>query len=789
MFVGLGAQHSLAEFDKNYVGINVGSASDWESAFMFANAMNSSREWQNFSGAALSRTQVDENGWPKVDAKVFTMANKDIHGRYTLYFEGTADVHPGGWGSISGKETINGRTKAYIDMNHLPDERGKNCWLEFRNTNGGVRNVRLMRPIYPGAQQSHDTTEVFCRAFLNVVKKFDFVRYMDFLGTNSDDYHLRTSWDNRVRPTNATQNVHWRLDPENYYSMYHPTDKAGNGNRIDWFSSHGHGAAYEYLIMLANATQTDAWVCIPHVAGDDFIRKIALACKYGTDGKDPYTAPVANPVYPPLNANLKLYVEYSNEVWNWNFNQNKYVYELYKAANDQPGSELNRYSAKLPYAWYNYVAKRTAEISVIFRSVFGNDQMMSRVRPLLEWQKGNGGNANNTGSNTLIWLNDYYCPKMSQGGEFKGVDYYIWGGGGTGYYQGADVNNLNALWNDGEFNAENWRAAQHHTQQLLAAFGLRRAIYEGGPSFGDQNAGGSASSTIGELATRDIRIKSEIVEHQKVFNEAGGGAFGYYLLSGDYRWGFMEFPSDTNSPKLQGIDAIKNQPRDPITAGAQVAPGQPAKIYGGQWFMCNTGWGGNVSTNDAPTQTTIALDPGVWRAWDFHVTQHAKCAVQFTYTSTAQASAIVYHGSKQLGTLALAPSSGQPKTTQQLTTIATNDMLHAIRIKILGSKVTINELAISYLEAASTKRALNSPARSEAFQSALIQSPAGSQLKLTHHHSATVSLLRLNGTVLRSWSVTGRGTTALPLGHCAAGAYILSVQSPSESLRHPVVLR
>lgn len=33
------------------------------------------------------------------------------------------------------------------------------------------------------------------------------------------------------------------------------------------------------------------------------------------DGNEPYAQPVASPVYPPLAHHLRIYVEYSNEIW------------------------------------------------------------------------------------------------------------------------------------------------------------------------------------------------------------------------------------------------------------------------------------------------------------------------------------------------------------------------------------------------------------------------------------------------------------------------------------------
>jgi hypothetical protein len=67
---------------------------------------------------------------------------------------------------------------------------------------------------------------------------------------------------------------------------------------------------------LANETGKDAWINIPAKATDAYVTNVANLFKYGSDGINPYTSVQAHPVYPPLNPNLKIYVEYSNEVWN-----------------------------------------------------------------------------------------------------------------------------------------------------------------------------------------------------------------------------------------------------------------------------------------------------------------------------------------------------------------------------------------------------------------------------------------------------------------------------------------
>jgi hypothetical protein len=97
-------------------------------------------------------------------------------------------------------------------------------------------------------------------------------------------------------------------------------------------------------------------------------------------------------------------------------------------------SPLNYDGTTNQYAWaQRRVAERTVAISNLFRSVFGDGQMMSRIRPVLEWQY---GNSNDTASQALNFLNNYYG---GADGQWRGftphpVDYFIWGGGGGWYF-------------------------------------------------------------------------------------------------------------------------------------------------------------------------------------------------------------------------------------------------------------------------------------------------------------------------------------------------------------------
>src|SRR5690348_4789630 len=91
-----------------------------------------------------------------------------------------------------------------------------------------------------------------------------------------------------------------------------------------------------------------------------------------------------------LNNSLNIYVEYSNEVWNGIFSQ--HTYNANQATSLLAGPlgpilDFDNTSSTMPWLtqWRN-TALRAMQISNLFRSVFGDCEMNSRVRVVLAGQ-------------------------------------------------------------------------------------------------------------------------------------------------------------------------------------------------------------------------------------------------------------------------------------------------------------------------------------------------------------------------------------------------------------------
>src|ERR1022692_2099838 len=244
--------------------------------------------------------------------------------------------------------------------------------------------------------------------------------------TNAD---LNLSFANTQRTsssaTNANAQVNWgdRVPPT------YATCVVSNAN----YGWQGKGSPWEYTAILCNETGKDMWICIPAGATDAYISNVANLIAFGSDGTNPYTSTQANPAYPPLDPSLKVYVEYSNEVWNTAgaFTQSTTNHNAAISEVNGGGSPLNFDGDTSDWNWAaRRTAKRTVEISNIFRNVFGNAAMMVRVRPVLESQEGY----------VAFWLlqqthmlEDYYNnPNRVATPHPPG--YFIYGGGGSAYF-------------------------------------------------------------------------------------------------------------------------------------------------------------------------------------------------------------------------------------------------------------------------------------------------------------------------------------------------------------------
>ena len=578
LLVALGVSLSAAEKNRMELGINLSNPGlYWEAETVFADAMKSSRHW-DVGGNNWAKT--DENYWPLEDANVIVFERSgDCTGTYRLSFEGKAKVS-----AVSAEveglqyDAETNRSSARVVIREKRER--TMLILRFTETDGGVRNVKLMRPISPGSEESFPEETLFTPEFFDKISEYTTVRA---LGWGAINWSPESRWEERTLTSHS-----------------HQSPNPLPGKEYNW---EGRGTAWEYLIMAANEGKKNLWICIPHQADDTYIRKLALLCRYGSDGREPYTSAVENPVFPPLDKDLKLYVEYSNEVWNFQFSQTPWCREQGKTTGypldfDGESDEIT--------LMFRYKAMRSVEMSEIFRSVFGGEAMMSRVRPVICWQQGYEDLINRT----LSFIDGYYGGKDSRSdyakprdvetqtiemgggvatitkswsyGVERPVNYFFYGGGGTGYWysDGKTTLSEDTIWDNAGWDAfgsftdqwNNKRAGYFDKMCTDAAWarlhGLVYLNYEGDahPSF--QNNDGE----IMQKTHWDPRMKENTLEHLRAANQAGSALF-LFLSPGGHGdknyWAVRNYGSDDpeDSPQWQAVQEFNRAAPQELNLG------------------------------------------------------------------------------------------------------------------------------------------------------------------------------------------------------------------------------
>jgi hypothetical protein len=562
---------------RNELGVNIGGTLDVDGLRLYADVMRTSHEPERPAGGLAA---VDEDGWPLEDFTVLVWRGVPrMQGSYALSFEGRASRVEviGGDATLSDLsfDAASNRTSGRLAVR----EPGRgDLTLRFTGTRrtpsstagSGLRRLSLLRPVSPGAATSEPSTALFSAPAVGYLGRFQVVRFMDYLATNDNQ---QRDWAERPRPA--------------WGSFRRLCHQRGYG----W---QGIGGPWEHVVLLANLAGVDPWITLPGEASDDYVRKVALLFRNGSDGVEPYPAPVAHPVFPPLDSARRLYVEYANEVWNGDFKGQALPNRARARAEVAAGGSLldfdkigtggplawllPRRAERGPRAWaVRRIAERGMQISALFREVFGDEQMMVRVRPMLMTQAGDGQETLSEATRLLLGAaagleGDFGVAPQPPG-------YHFFGAGGSGYYNPdpEEEVTLETFWRSGTMDPRRWEGDLARDADLVAALGLHRACYEGGPSLDLTGHGDGAKAA----AVGDRRMTAALLEHHQAWSAHGGELFVYYQAVGDHRWGLTDDIHRLGTPKLEAIEALRDAARAPLAHGLTL----PARIEAGRFSV------------------------------------------------------------------------------------------------------------------------------------------------------------------------------------------------------------
>lgn len=308
------------------LGTNLSPLDDWENEFPLLDVFKTSRAWISGSQTAWSdgrALDLDARGWvrslqPGQIAR--TLMFWDLSrapggypsGRYVVQYEGEGTIEYSE--NVTVVETTPGRQVVNVDSS--PGRGGLGLYITATNPSNYLRNLRVRMP------SEAPEGEIFNPIFLERISNYRVLRFTLMMVGADAQYDPRL-WANRPQMEDARWNI--------------------------------NGAPVEIMVALANRIGAEAWFSIPYRADDTYVFELAQTVRR------------------LLNSNRRVYVEYSNEVWNPDYPVHAY--------SQQQGQALGL-SQDPAEAGYRFQALRSRQIFQIFESVFPPERL---VRVLSSW--------------------------------------------------------------------------------------------------------------------------------------------------------------------------------------------------------------------------------------------------------------------------------------------------------------------------------------------------------------------------------------------------------------------
>lgn len=510
------------------IGVNLGFP---ERGGTYIDLARENYRWNDLNtGNAVTASSTDAQGWPTVDARYIVdfrpvaewinaiddpeVYRLDVSGTWACTFTGQAIVT-----AVTGGQVQNYNYNAPTNTSTFDFvvASGSNGFflIDFTDTqrtpaspiNSGFTHFQMFRPGYT------NDADLFHADFLSLLDSVDFtaIRYMNFTGTNGSDplYPNVTAWADRKLPTDASQ---VRLSPI-----------GKNG-----------GACWEHVIALANRSQTDAWINVPISADSNYV--VQLATMLLND----------------LDANLNIYVESSNEVWNTAPGFEQSQYNQADAAARGIGDQENH-------------ARRTVWLAQIFENVFGAGSLNNRVRVVL--------------ASHLPMLKWWVEPMLQYvDANFGAPSNYIYSISSQTYFSGgADIGEDTTMILDdchasitdqindtgvNEAGRMQW-IAKAASWNLAGGY----SSYEGGPDHGGGSTDNIANRILAERTERMCALMKYNLD--TAFVQLGGNLAMHFTLTSSYnRYGCWGLTDDVSNPhrnyKFRCLQDLLNSPSTSI---------------------------------------------------------------------------------------------------------------------------------------------------------------------------------------------------------------------------------
>lgn len=475
------------------VGVNLSRVRNWSPAVPYVDAFRQASNWRlkiskKAKNTADKTLDLTPEGWIKSlkpGQSVFTrVLTGDGYpaGKYVVIFDGEGVARFGG----GARGTIGDPKKNTVEI--MVKATGAVDLNIFRtNPSNPLRNIRMYQPGFTG----DDKTPLFNPKYLTYLKDFRVIRFMDWANTNNSK---AVEWENRVKPGKAP-----------HYTPAVP---------------------YEHMIELAENLKANPWFTVPHMANDDYFRKFAQFLKDN------------------LSSDRKFYIEYSNEVWNRQFKQQKYAASMAKKMGLKTGDDFYRERSLQLFAIFESVFKGTDRF---VRVLAGQGGSKSRARRILNHPK----IASRVDAYAIAPYVDLPFPRRVKD---RKVNKKMWNDR-LNEYDRADGAALVKVLDSGL----NWyRKTLSSISQIAKSHGVPLIAYEGGQHIAVR--GIKRKERPCHRANRDPSIKQFYTQYLNIWEEEVPR--GLFVLFNDMSrygssgcWGLAESykDADTFAPKLQAV--------------------------------------------------------------------------------------------------------------------------------------------------------------------------------------------------------------------------------------------
>ena len=527
--------------DSTAIGMNLDWNTYYSAEYPFINRMKSASSWLA-NGASASSITLDADGYPTAvpagAGSVYVMVGLDplsagTSDVYTLTYTGTASIY------VTGSRVISSEPGKIVFQYTRTDSNLTPVNVAGLDPANPLGNMALVRS---DQVDLYNEGKIFNPAFLSKIGQFDTLRFMDWSSTNQN---LTKNWSDRTTVNDAT-----------------------------WQSTGSSGVPIEVEVALANQTKTDMWLNVPTQATDDYVRQMMTY------------------VHGNLDPSLSVHLEYSNEVWNFGFQQAGYALaqgdKLWGTDANHDGTiDANDPAEHYGPGWVTYYGYRAAQIASIANQVFGaDDSRLHNVLSTMTAYEGledyilDGVTRANVGS-TASLFNDYAVTTYFNGGlngatAADQATILSWAKSGAAGLTAAfaalkDGTGLSS----GSLSLASLRGILAYQSQVAQINGLNLVAYEGGVDLNiDTSVYGTdapvVSAFLKSLQT-DPRMGTLYTQMVSDFAAAGGTLLNPYTDVETDAYGTLKSIYDSGSPEWNALVAAQ-QAHEALGAPASSPP-------------------------------------------------------------------------------------------------------------------------------------------------------------------------------------------------------------------------